>query len=43
MMATPWVAGVAALVLVLGLLLILGGTGMRRRQGLGGWQDGVAG
>jgi hypothetical protein len=35
-MATPWVAAVAALVLVLGLLLILGGKGMRRRRGLGG-------
>jgi CRISPR-associated exonuclease Cas4 len=36
MMATPWVVAVAALVLVLGLLLILGGKGMRRRRGLGG-------
>jgi CRISPR-associated exonuclease Cas4 len=36
MMATAWVAAVAALVLVLGLLLILGGRGVRWRCGLGG-------
>ncbi len=36
MMATPWVAVSAVLVLVLGLLLMLGGQGMRRRRGLGG-------
>jgi CRISPR-associated exonuclease Cas4 len=36
MMATPWVAIGAMLALVLGLLLVLGGRGMRRRRGLAG-------
>ena len=34
MTVTPWLA--AALLLLLGLLLILGGRGMRQRRGLGG-------
>jgi CRISPR-associated exonuclease Cas4 len=36
MMGMPWVAAAAVLALVMGLMLILGGRGMRQRRGLGG-------
>jgi CRISPR-associated exonuclease Cas4 len=36
MMATPWIAAGALLVLAVGLLLMLAGRGMRERRGLGG-------
>jgi CRISPR-associated exonuclease Cas4 len=35
MTATPWVAAVAVLALLLGLVLLLAGRGLRRRRGLG--------
>jgi hypothetical protein len=36
MMATPWIVAIAVLGLLLGLVLVLLGRGMRQRRGLGG-------